>query len=679
MAPNRVYSVEQIMSLTVEDTQDPDFVNLEIKGWQKFTPKEKERSPRGLKIQRDELAQSSAVDADLLTDKLKRVERSRSATPYNPNPWQPDDLERLEKEAHDALVKDNGRPCYPIELGFDIFDNPGQYKEILEYWQYGKSSDRRVFLRQLRDWELVRRNQRDVRRWYIRRNRFHEYRVSVLERRRKHKLDGDPQLYKNMAEQSKVDDWMEYQHYVLWEYEELEKDFEKYQRRLAFRRKALAELGYSAFEEIEGLESGKYYAMARDWGEKEGKAKRKEALAERKLRMAKKRSEAAQLEELGERVERDRWIGWFTKEVESQRTRLDELRRLADEAKRDVEPYNQWRDAIYKAWDEKGWNENTDEGRRLIELEANSAEYQTRSDKWRELQNRVWDARHAHFCTGEEVEFAEELLEAARTEDLPLTVERAALIKRTQKEVRFAEIHVEEEKEPTKVLDLKRRVLDGLQSVRSVKTLMERCNVKLDWIERQRRELAGDSASTGRGSGPSRSTAVGSGAHRSPGATEASSVDDHPAKKRARLQKPSIAKSILSPVNPAKVSKASSRRRSPHQEMGALSNTSRMAGKITIDYGTPESRIEQASYVRNATPASLRPIHPSRVSKPGRKWRSGQRNNGKKASTTSICGEVESRTSLRLSTGGRSARASGDMPLRRSKRRPKQPERFCAC
>lgn len=36
-----------------------------------------------------------------------------------------------------------------------------------------------------------------------------------------------------------------------------------------------------------------------------------------------------------------RWIGWFTNEVESQRTRLDELQRLADEAKRDVEPYNQ--------------------------------------------------------------------------------------------------------------------------------------------------------------------------------------------------------------------------------------------------------------------------------------------------------------------------------------------------
>lgn len=531
---------------------------------------------------------------------------------------------------------------------------------------------------QLRHWENIREKQRDGRRWFIRRNRFHEYQEFVLERRRKHGLDGDPQLCENMAEQSKVDDWMEYQHYILGAYQGLEKKLEKYQERLASRRKALADLGYSAFEEIEGLSTGKYYGMALDWSEKEGKAKRKKELAERILRMAKERSEAAQLEELGERVERSRWIGWFTKEVESQRTRLDELQRLADEAKRDAEPYIQWMDATHGAWAEKGWDEDTDEGRRLVELEANTAEYRTRFDKRRELQNRAYDARHAHFCTGEELKFAEELLEAARTEDLPLTVERAALIRRIQKEVRFAEFHVEEEKESTKVLDLKRRVLSDLHSIPSVKGEMKRLSVLLDWIERQRRELAGDSASTGGGSGPRRSTGVSSGVHRSPRATEASSVD-HPAKKRARPQKSSMAKSILSPVDPAKISKASSRRRSHHQKMGASSNTSRMTGKITMDCSTPESRIEQTSYVRNATPAPLRPIHLSRVSKPGGKWRSGQRNDGTTASTTGICGEDKSRTSLRPLPGGRAARPSVDRPLRRSKRMSKQPERFCAC
>ncbi|KAL9025960.1 MAG: hypothetical protein Q9196_005303, partial [Gyalolechia fulgens] len=589
MSPNKLYSMEEIMSLTVEDAQDPE------------------------------------------------VERSRSATPYDPNPWEPDDPEGEERRAHEALIKDNGRPCYPIELGFDIFDNPGQYKEILEYWQEDDSSDKRVFLSQLRDWENIRQKQRDIRRYYIRRKRFHEYQEFVLERRRRHGLDGDPQLYENVAEQSKVDDWMEYQHYKLGGYEGLEQKLEKYRGGLASDRKALVELGYSAFEEFEGLEFGKYYCMALEWSEKEGKAKQKERLAERKLRMAKKRLEAAQLEELGDRVEQDRWIGWFTKEVESQRTQLDELQHLADEARGDVK------------------------------LETDSAEYRPRSDKMMELETRAYRARHAYFCMGEEVELAEELLEAARTEDLPPTVERAALIRRTQKEVRFAEFHVEEEKESTKVLELKRRVLSDLHALQSVKGQMKQRNVLLDWIERQRRELAGDSDSMGRGSGARWSTGVSSGAHRSPRATEASSVD-HPAKKRARPRK-----SILGPVNPAKVSKASRRRRSPDPKISASSNTSQMARKMMIDRDTPELRVPQVSYMRNATPSSLRPIHSSRVSKPGGKWRRGQRNDGTKASTTG-----KSRTTLRPSTGGKSARPSVDMPLRRSKRMPKQPERFRA-
>ena len=167
--------------------------------------------------------------------------------------------------------------------------------------------------------------------------------------------------------------------------------------------------------------------------------------------MAKKRSEAAQSEELGERVERDRWI---VEEVESRRTRLDELQRLADEAKRDVEPYNQWWDAKRIEWDEKGWDDWTEEGHRLIELETSSTEYRTRFDKKMEFQKRAGEADMARFLAKDDVEFAEELLEAARMEYLAQTVELAALIRRTQNEIRFAEFHVEEEKESTKIPDL---------------------------------------------------------------------------------------------------------------------------------------------------------------------------------------------------------------------------------
>ena len=47
------------------------------------------------------------------------------------------------------------------------------------------------------------------------------------------------------------------------------------------------------------------------------------------------------------------------------------------------------------------------------------------------------------------------VLETARTEDLAPIVERAVLIKRTQKKVRFAEFYIKEEKELRRILNLK--------------------------------------------------------------------------------------------------------------------------------------------------------------------------------------------------------------------------------
>ncbi|KAI9778188.1 MAG: hypothetical protein M1816_004240 [Peltula sp. TS41687] len=155
----------------------------------------------------------------------------------------------------------------------------------------------------------------------------------------------------------------------------------------------------------------------------------------------KKRLEVAQSDDLGEKVERNTWIGLFMTEVDSKRTRLNELQRLAKEAKRDLDSYNRWLQARHNEWDEF-----TEEGKRLVELETKSVEYRNRSDKLRELEKRAHSARIARFTAKEEVEFAEEILKIARSEDLAAVVERTALIKRTQKEVRFAEFHLEEEK-----------------------------------------------------------------------------------------------------------------------------------------------------------------------------------------------------------------------------------------
>lgn len=114
-----------------------------------------------------------------------------------------------------------------------------------------------------------------------------------------------------------------YQDYKLRESEECEQSLKKVQELLASKRKALAEEGFSAFEELEGLEVGKCYRMTLKRGTKEEKAKRKQDQVERKLRMARERFGAAQGGNLGENVDRDRWIDLFAKEMKSRQTKQD--------------------------------------------------------------------------------------------------------------------------------------------------------------------------------------------------------------------------------------------------------------------------------------------------------------------------------------------------------------------
>ena len=89
---------------------------------------------------------------------------------------------------------------------------------------------------------------------------------------------------------------------------------------------------------------------------------------------------------------------------------------------------------------------------------------------------------------------------------------------------------------------------------------------------------------------------------------------DKPPKASSRKRKQSTARSILSPVDPAKVSKAPSKRRGPHQKMSVPYDTSQEAEKTTPNSSTPESRSKQAFKVKDPMPASLRPIHSLRVS-----------------------------------------------------------------
>ncbi|KAL9606106.1 MAG: hypothetical protein Q9179_000732 [Wetmoreana sp. 5 TL-2023] len=524
----RTYSIDEVLNFTVKDIQGPNFVDVKIKGWLKLTSEQREQCivklrygstlvhirtawfanrTRDLVRQRDEVAQSTAVDASELEDRLNRVERSRSCTPILP-PYDPNDPEeiendlRVEREAHEALVDDNGRPCYPIELGFEVFNNPGQYKDLLEYWQAWESgaeddTERWIFFRQLERWKKFRQFQQKNRRYFVFHSRFPEFQQQVLERRRRHGLGGDIQLLEEQDKQSKLDEWMEYQDYELRTYERLAKDLEETQARLASRRKLLKEAGISAFEGIQELEFARYYSLAIECSGEKGKAEKKEKLAQRKLRLAEKRLEAAESDNLGESVERATWVRLFLKEVEATRRRLDELQRVAENAKRELEPYRRWFQARRIEWAEKR-KEDPEEGERMITPECDSTEFQDQFKKRGELENKAHEASMKCYNAEEEVKFAEKGYNAARLDNFGETVERAALIKVAQEEVRSAQIQFEQAREWREKMELKEKVASALSWIPLTRGKMKRHNILLEWIEQQRREIASGLANISR-------------------------------------------------------------------------------------------------------------------------------------------------------------------------------------
>ena len=529
-----------------------------------------------------------------------------------------------------------------------------------------------MFTAQLERWEKFRQFQLKNRRYFLFHSRFPEFQQKVLERRRRHGLDGDVQLLEEQDKQSKLDDWIEYQDYELLEYERLEKDLEQTQARLTSRRKALADAGLSAFEGIQEFEFAEYCSLADRWCCKVARTEGYKEAAGRKLTLAEKRMKIAESVDLGERFERASWIGIFLKEVESAQMRLDDLLDLAESAIRGLEPFKRWWYAKRVEWEENSL-EIPEEAKRAIRLEVESAEFQERYKKLGKLRNEQHEAWRAPFAAKEEVKFAKEVLKATRLDDLGETVEKAALIKLAQEEVRSAQTHFEK---CLKEIKLGREARSELDSISCTKGKIKRHNILLEWIERQRREIAGGRADTEKEGGQGRSKRASSRALRNRPATEASKPNKPP-KASGHKRKQSTERSILSLVDPAKVSKAPSKRRGPHQKMSVPCDTSQEAEKMIPNSSTPKSRSKQAFKVKDPMPASLCPIHSSRVSKPGRK-RSTM--DGTKLSPTTGTHQLTRRdnlgTSSTPSTGRKAMQQSANSSPRRSTRISMPPEIF---
>lgn len=295
--------------------------------------------------------------------------------------------------------------------------------------------------------------------------------------------------------------------------------------------------------------------------------------------------------------------------------RLVRLQRLAENAKRDLEPFNRWLQAGYIECGEIGTNDPEKE-EQITRLEVKSAEYQDRKKRQGKLEKKEYEASSNRWRAKEEVEFAEGY-KAVRLDNLGETVERAALIKVAQEDVRSAQTKFEEEKESTEKIELKGKMLNALSSISCIKGKLRRHNVLLEWIEQQRREIGSGRADTENEGGQGQSKRASPKTLRNHSATVASRPNKR-SKASGRKRKQSMARSIRSPVDLAKVSKAPSRRRSSHQKMSVLYDVSQPAEKTTTDSSTPETRSKQAFSVIDMR-ASLRPYLFIKTFQAGRK------------------------------------------------------------
>ena len=86
-------------------------------------------------------------------------EQERSPAP--PLPSKEEQLEG-ERRTYNALIKIGGRPCYPIDLLEDVFEDPKKYHDMLACWRTS-DTEWRVFRKQLARWQGFRNWQRYVR------------------------------------------------------------------------------------------------------------------------------------------------------------------------------------------------------------------------------------------------------------------------------------------------------------------------------------------------------------------------------------------------------------------------------------------------------------------------------------------------------------------------------------
>ncbi|KAM6535610.1 hypothetical protein FALCPG4_005164 [Fusarium falciforme] len=130
-----------------------------------------------------------------------------------------DTLDR-EKSFHGLLIRNGGRPWYPIERIEEVSRKPTKHAEVLKFWQ-GESEEPKpddwvVYERQWERWDQFRRHQLSVR---SQPETFSEHSSRCQKRLAKHSFAGSLHLEKNPSDQTELSQWIEYLCFEYFEYE----------------------------------------------------------------------------------------------------------------------------------------------------------------------------------------------------------------------------------------------------------------------------------------------------------------------------------------------------------------------------------------------------------------------------------------------------------------------------
>ncbi|TKA24080.1 hypothetical protein B0A54_17834 [Friedmanniomyces endolithicus] len=175
---------------------------------------------------------SSHLDADVLRSRLQSI------TPPPLIGEERDEESRLlEAQARQDLESEGCAPCYPAHFEVPVRHPPEEYRQIIEYWQSLGSTDDVVLCAQ-------------------RKKHFGLLEAEVRERRKRNGLDDDVQLLPDPRQQSRQQDWIEFQDFHLEFRERKTKDRQELRDQLEEARKIARDRG------AEGLERAARDVMA---------------------------------------------------------------------------------------------------------------------------------------------------------------------------------------------------------------------------------------------------------------------------------------------------------------------------------------------------------------------------------------------------------------------------------